>query len=235
VVGRRAGKSRIGALVAVFLAAFRSYRDLLAPGERATVMLIAADRKQARTVFRYVAGLLDAVPMLAALVEHRTRERIDLRNGVTIEVHTCSYRAVRGYTIVAVVADEIAFWLDESSANPDVEVIGGLRPALATVPGGLLLCLSSPYARRGALWRAHKEHYGRERDEVLVWSAPTRAMNPLVAEAVVETALAEDPAAAASEFLAEFRRDVESFVTAEAVEAVIVRGRYELLEAAEVA
>ena len=28
-----------------------------------------------------------------------------------------------------------------------------IRPAMATVPGAMLLCASSPYARKGALWR----------------------------------------------------------------------------------
>jgi phage terminase large subunit-like protein len=101
VVGRRGGKSRVAALVAVFLACFRDYRPVLAPGERATVMLLAADRRQARTVFRYVEGLLDGVPMLTALVARRTTEAIHLTNRVVIEVHTASFRAVRGYTVVA--------------------------------------------------------------------------------------------------------------------------------------
>ena len=30
-------------------------------------MVLAADRRQARVVFRYIAGLLDGIPMLAAL------------------------------------------------------------------------------------------------------------------------------------------------------------------------
>jgi hypothetical protein len=64
VVGRRGGKSRCAALVAVFLACFRVYRPLLAPGERGTVMVIAADRKQARVIFRYIVGFLEAVPLL---------------------------------------------------------------------------------------------------------------------------------------------------------------------------
>src|SRR5262245_58300714 len=80
VVGRRGGKSRIAALVAVWLACFRDYRSVLAPGERGTLMVIAADRRQARAVFRYIEGLLDSVPMLAQLVERRTREAITLRN-----------------------------------------------------------------------------------------------------------------------------------------------------------
>jgi hypothetical protein len=51
ICGRRAGKSFILALVAVFLAVFRDYKPFLAPGERATIVVIAADRKQARIIF----------------------------------------------------------------------------------------------------------------------------------------------------------------------------------------
>ena len=117
VVGRRGGKSIIAALVAVFLACFRDYRGVLAPGERGTIMVIAADRRQARVVFRYIAGFLSAVPMLARMVESRTKEAIDLTNRVTIEVHTANFRAIRGYTVIAAICDEIAFWRSEDSAN----------------------------------------------------------------------------------------------------------------------
>src|SRR6516165_11722314 len=48
VCGRRAGKSFTLAVIAVFLACFREWRPHLAPGERATIMVIATDRKQAR-------------------------------------------------------------------------------------------------------------------------------------------------------------------------------------------
>ena len=56
IIGRRGGKSFILALLAVFVACFKSYREYLAPGERATVLVIAADRKQARVIMRYVRG-----------------------------------------------------------------------------------------------------------------------------------------------------------------------------------
>ncbi|MBI4540568.1 MAG: hypothetical protein HY704_13790, partial [Gemmatimonadetes bacterium] len=169
VAGRRAGKSRIAAVVAVFLACFRDYGKVLAPGEVGTVMVLAADRKQARTVLRYMRGLLTGSRLLARMVAHETRESIELRNRVVIEVHTSSYRAVRGYTIVAAVLDEIAFWPDPESANPDVETVNALRPAMATVPGALLLATSTPYARRGALWTAFERHHGQDDDPVLVW------------------------------------------------------------------
>src|ERR1700690_2292196 len=42
ICGRRAGKSFVLALIAVFLAAFRDYRPYLGPGERATIVVIAA-------------------------------------------------------------------------------------------------------------------------------------------------------------------------------------------------
>src|SRR5262245_19505945 len=100
IVGRRGGKSRIAAAVAVYLATFRDYSALLAPGERGTWPIIAADRQQARTVFRYVSGLLDASPMLARLIGRQTTDAIDLTNRVTLEVHTASFRSVRGYSII---------------------------------------------------------------------------------------------------------------------------------------
>ena len=70
---------------------------------------------QARVVFRYIVGFLSAVPMLARMVENQTKEAIDLTNRVTIEVHTASFRAIRGYTVIAAICDEIAFWRSEDS------------------------------------------------------------------------------------------------------------------------
>src|SRR5262249_19085553 len=115
ICGRRAGKSRVAALLALFIAVFRDYTGRLAPGARATVAVIAADRQQARVVFGYITGLLDAVPMLRALVERRTSNAIDLKGRVTVEVHTCSFRSTRGYSFAAVIADEVAFWRSEDS------------------------------------------------------------------------------------------------------------------------
>jgi hypothetical protein len=130
-VGRRGGKSQIAALVAVYEAAFRDYTDRLSPGEVATVMVLACDRKQARTVMRYIAGLLHSNPMLERMIHREQGESIELTNRTVIEVSTASFRAVRGYSLAAVVADEIAFWRSDESANPDKEIINALRPAMA--------------------------------------------------------------------------------------------------------
>jgi phage terminase large subunit-like protein len=125
-------------------------------------MIIAADRKQARVIMRYIRGLLRAVPMLAATIEAERIESIDLNNRISIEVHTASFRTTRGYTVVAALLDEIAYWPSEDSTSPDFEIINAIRPAMATVPGAMMLCASSPHARRGVLWEAYHRHFGQE-------------------------------------------------------------------------
>ena len=147
VCGRRAGKSAILALVAVYLATFKNYAPYLAPGERGTIAIIAADRKQARVIFRYLASLLRDIPMLAQLIERETAESFDLANRVTIEVSTASYRTARGYTFIAILADELAFWRSDDSANPDTEVLAAVRPGMGTIPSGRMWKATSASTR----------------------------------------------------------------------------------------
>ena len=227
VCGRRAGKSFVLALVAVFLATFRDYRQFLAPGERGTITIIAADRRQARVIFRYIHGLLNGVAMLKLMIERETAEAFDLTNSVTIEIQAASFRSTRGYTLVAALCDEIAFWRSDEFANPDREILAALRPAMATIPGAMLLCASSPYARRGALWDTYRRHFGGD-SPVLVWKAPTRTMNPSVPQRVIDEAIEADPSSAAAEYMAEFRTDVESFISREVVDAAVILDRFEL-------
>src|SRR5262245_18268281 len=92
ICGRRAGKSFILALTAVFLAAFFDYRRSLSPGERGTVLIIATNSRQARVIFRYVSALLTHIPMLAQMIERETTDSFDLNNATTIEVHIASFK-----------------------------------------------------------------------------------------------------------------------------------------------
>jgi hypothetical protein len=210
-IGRRGGKSHAAAFLAVYLACFIDYRAKLAPGEVATVMVIAADRKQARAVMRYTSGMMNGNPMLARMVLRENSEQIELNNRTVIEITTASHRSVRGYTLAAVIADEIAFWHVEG-ASPDREIIQALRPALATLDGKLI-ALSSPYAKRGVLWDAFKRSFGDDDEtRVLVAQASSRTMNPTLPQSVIDAAMRDDPEAARAEYLAEFRSDISSFI-----------------------
>ncbi len=223
ICGQRSGKSFVMALVAVYLGTFKSYVQYLQTGERAMVLVIAADRRQARVCMRYVSGLLNRIPMLKAMIDNETTLSVDLANSVTIEIGTASYRTTRGYTYAAAIADETAYWPGDDAAEPDYLILDSIRPGLATIPGAMLLCASSPYSRRGALWDAYRRFYGKA-DGPLVWRAATRTMNPTVSQAVIDRALERDEASAKSEYLAEFRSDLEALLTREAIAAVIDEG-----------
>jgi hypothetical protein len=229
IIGRRGGKSLILALIAAYLACFYNWAPYLTSGERASVVIIAADRRQATVIFKYLRAFLGITP-LVGMIQRETADTIDLNNGVTIEIQTASFRTIRGRTVVAALADELAFWRssDDNSANPDTEILVALRPAMATVPRALLLKASSPYSRRGALWNDYRKHFGQDDSVALVWQADTRTMNPSVPQAFIDDAYADDPANAAAEYGAQFRSDIEAFVTREAVEACVIDDRFEL-------
>ena len=228
IIGRRGGKSRVFALLATCAATMRDYAPFLAPGEVATVAIIAADRRQARTIFRYIAGALEAVPMLAALIEEKTQESITLSNRVVIEVATASWRVTRGYTFAAVLGDEVAFWRDDASANPADEIIRAIRPGLATIPGAILLKASSPYRRAGVLFNDYRRHFGKDGARVLVWKASTAEMNPAIDPEIILEAYEDDPAAAAAEYGGDFRDDLADFVSRDVVDACTVTDRHEM-------
>jgi len=228
VVGRRGGKSRIAALVAVYVAFFMDWSSHLAPGEKGRVMVINPDRKQGQIIFGYITALIESVPMLHQVVERKNRDSIHLNNGIIIEITTCNFRTIRGYTVVAAICDEIAFWRSEESTNPDFEVLNALRPAMATIENALLVCISSPYWRKGMLWEAYRQHYGTENHEILVCQASTEVMNPTISHRVIEAAYAKDPAVAAAEYGAQFRQDLESFISEDVLWSCIIEDRFEL-------
>ena len=54
------------------------------------------------------------------------------------------------------ILDELAFWRDETSATPDEQTYRAILPALASIPGSILIGISSPYRRNGLLWRKYR-------------------------------------------------------------------------------
>lgn len=228
VVGRRGGKDVNAAALVAYLATIGAeqmgFLDKLVKGESGVVQLIAVDRRQAKVCLGYLRAYFEK-PLLAQLVAKSTSEGLELTNGLAIEITTNDARTSRGRTVVAAVFDELAFWSAENSANPDQDVYNAIKPAMATIPGAMLIGISSPYARRGLLYKKWKAHYGKP-GNVLVVQAPTWRMNPTIARDgdFLTEAFKDDPASAAAEYGAEFRKDVEAFVSIEVVEACVEPG-----------
>ncbi len=194
--------------------------------------IIAADRKQAGVIFGYVEGLVDSVPSLKSRVIRRTKDSLFFDNQTSVEVKTSSWRSTRGYTLLALLADESAFWLDlEGGSNPAQKVLEALRPGLLTARrhgGGLLLLTTTPYSRRGPAWQIYRDSFGKDSD-VLVWKGSSESMYPdLVGDPDIAKAYAEDPVAAGAEFGAEFRSDVELFLPEETLMANVISDRIEV-------
>jgi hypothetical protein len=224
VIGRRGGKSRILALIAVYLATALDISDFLDAGELPVIAIIAADRRQASVIKNYIAGFLRAVPSLRLLIADELAESIRLTNGVQIEVFSGSVASPRGRTFLAVLMDECAFWPTDGSANPDFEVLNAVRPGLTTIPFSMLLIASSPYAKRGLLYSNYAKYYGKEDAPCLVWQGSTMEMNSsLENDPLILEMYEEDVERASAEFGAEFRTDVVDFITREAVEEVVPR------------
>jgi hypothetical protein len=214
IAGRRGGKSRASSALACYLAALVDHSDVQAIGERLKVLFLAKDQKQAGICYGYVGGVFDTVPLFREMVINRTQDTISLNNGIDLEVKAASAAGVRGFSCVAVLADEAAHWTtDSASANADTLILDAVRPSLATT-GGPLLILSSPFARRGEVWNLFDRHYGAKGDaDVLVVHGASRDFNSSLPQSVVNRALARNPIAARAEWLAEFRSELEGYVS----------------------
>jgi hypothetical protein len=78
---------------------------------------------------------------------------------------------------------------------------------MLTVPGAMLMAISSPHVCRGLLFENCERYLGKDDKRILVWKAPTLAMNPTADAESIEQASADDPVAASAEYRAEFRED----------------------------
>jgi hypothetical protein len=219
IAGARGGKSYISAIIACYVALFGDFGKHLAKGEKAWVFLIATDKDQARIVFDYIKGILELFP---EMVEKELVGQIELKNHINICVKTCDYRSGRGFSTACVILDELAFYRTETSANPAEELLISLLPRL--LPNGLLIGISTPYGKFGLLYEIYKQHYGIEESDILVWKAPTMVMNPTYNQSLIDRLLRRDKVKMRAEYGAEFREDVETYLSEEEIDAVTRKG-----------
>lgn len=220
--GRRSGKSRVAAAIAVYMALFQKYK--LAKGERGLILILSMTQDQAKTVFNYIMGFLTASDILAKEVASFTTSEIRLKNGITIAIHTSSFRSVRGPTLCCCILDEVAFFHSDTSANPDVEIYTAILPSLLTTRG-LLVGISSAYKRQGLLYSKHKDFYGVDDANTLVIKGTTQDFNLTVDDSAIAAMRAADPSAAASEWDSIWRDDLGGFLDDKVIDAAVNTSR----------
>jgi hypothetical protein len=228
IIGRRGGKSFIVSLIACYMVLFENFwLDGLAIGERAVFPIIATDRVQAKIIFNYIQGILNSNPLFKQKIIKESTFEIELKNYVSIEIKTASFRGIRGAKYIGGALDELAFWRDvKTYANPASEIIKGIRPAI--VEGGILFGISSAFNRIGVLYDEFSEHYGKDKNDTLIWKADTLSMNPTYSKKRIDKALRKDVSHARAEYFSIWREDLSSLLSAHAIDNAIILGRQEL-------
>jgi hypothetical protein len=236
LTGRRSGKSKIAAVIGAYSVALAGLEAKLSAGEQGLIAVVSPTRKQGRVVRDYVRALFDQ-PMLAAeIIKERSQDVFTLRNGNRLEILASDYRSVRGYTLLGVVVDEICFMglEDSSKIRTDSQLIQSLQPALATTHGKLI-AISSPYAKSGWAYQTFVKHFANDASrDILVWNAASKVMNSTLSNKFLARMKAEDLSSYLSEFEAQFRDDVMSFVPIELIENLVVKQRYENIPRPEI-
>ncbi len=193
-------------------------KPYLTPDERCAIVILSATRVQSRKVYQYILGNFQSIDLFRPYLKNITADTIGLTNAIDIEIRTSDFRTIRGATVWLAICDELAFFYIEGTANPDVEILNALRPALASLHGQLAV-ISSPYAKRGELWNNFKKYFGNiDALWMLFAKGSTRLFNPLISQKFLDRQFERDPVAARSEYDAEFRDDCESFMSRELIE-----------------
>lgn len=224
IVGRQAGKTRIGGLLTAFESALA---EPCTDGELYSLLLAQDWRAAIRASFSYIRGFLGASPILRRSIVRETTDTLDLENGMRVATYPCRPASVRGLRARLIVADELAFFRSGEGLAVDVEMLRAARPCLATT-GGRLVVISSPYGQSGALWDLRRRHYGRDGAPVLVWQSDAPTMNPMLPADYLDRMREDDPEAYRSEVLGEFRAGLAALFEPDAIEACVVPGRREL-------
>jgi hypothetical protein len=169
ICGRRAGKSRIAALLAAYEATFGTAKD--APN----IFIVAETRAQAKIILSFCADFLRALGRHA--IAGQNRDEIVTSSGVTISIQTASERSIRGWSVRLAILDEAWFF-----STPVEPIVTAIRPSLV----GKLIGLSSRGPDVGYLAEIRARYWSNEVAPVLVVQAPTLAMNPTFSAKKIE-------------------------------------------------
>ncbi len=243
VGGRRGGKDSVASLIIAYAAAVfdgkrRQFAGITLPplrkGERGTIFCLARDRDQAAIALNYVRSYFEDIPELAAMVVRQTRHGLELVNGVDIVVAANDFRGIRGRAVLCAVLDEVAFFKDENSSSPDVELYNALEPGTKTlIDQAMIVGISSAHKKSGLLYSKFVQSYGKNDPKVLVVRATSLQLNPTLPADEIAAEIAADPELKRAEYECVWRTDISSFIGPEIVDAAIMKGRQVLAPSGE--
>lgn len=207
VCGARAGKSYIfGALRLLHLAATVSLHTM-APGERASGLIVAPDIRLAQQTLRYASGAIKAGRSgLTVEAEDKDGFTVRRQDGKTVRIEclpaTRGGSALRGRSLVGAVLDECAFFRDANYKVNDKELYEAVSPRI--LPGGGIVIDSTPWAEVGLLYTEFTRNWGNPQTAIAAHAPTLLLRDDDHTRSYVERERLRDPENAEREFGARF-------------------------------
>ena len=226
VKGARMGGTYLSALRMLHLALTLPL-DRLAPGERASALIVGPDLNLAKQGLRYARGAAEADPVIRAMLTGKDGEqgfevcRPDGTVYVEVLAATKGGSAVRARTLVGAQLTEFGFFRDANYAVNDKEIRLAVQPRIMT--GGQLIMESTPFVAAGELYAMFREQWGKS-ETCVAAKAPTLLMRGTDGEVAAEIAMerAANPDNAVREFDAEFiSADASTFFDAGSIDRAV--------------
>src|SRR5262249_34970833 len=151
---RQSGKSTVTASLALHAALYQ------AP---ALVLLLSPSLRQSQELFRKVVAVYRTLE-LAVAPEQESALRLELQNGSRILSLPGNEETIRGFSGVRLLV------VDEAARVPD-SLYYAVRPMLA-VSGGRLICLSTPFGKRGFFYQEWTQGQGWQRIQITAAQCP---------------------------------------------------------------
>ena len=226
-LGRRSGKGRMAAAIAVYEATANAAAHLagVIEGEQIVIAVIANSAEQARVLYRYARGFLKRSPELERMIVRDTADEIELDNGIVITVLSTSGRSIRGRAVAVAILDEFAHALDGDgrllSPQAASEILEAVVPATAQFPSGKVIVTSTPRWATGEFYRLCEQAATGLVPDIVEFHAATQEVNPRIREAFLRAEEIRDPAAYRREYLALFDSGIGALFDEETIRAAI--------------
>ncbi len=242
ICGRRAGKTTLSAILAIYCAISNNWKPYLKKHPFATVLILSHSREFSDEVLEVIRSFIEDSLILTRLInksKRNTTSTLNLRtpwilpskeiewSRVQIKVGAASSKTTRGVAACAALCDEIAYWnLDENMKETDYKILKAVRPALKQFGKlALLIKLSSPGIKQGVL---HGE-YQDWKEGVLpasytVFKAPSWMMNNILPKEEFIEEWKLDPDGFDTEYRANFADSLSNFIMPEFVDMAVMNG-----------
>jgi phage terminase large subunit-like protein len=232
-VGRRGSKSTLASVMSCYeMYKLIKHGDPAAyygfpPEQRISICNVAPTDDQANIVFNAIQSLAAKSLCLRDRLLNQTQTYFNMRTDADISASQfsakerasivvmaggCSSGGLRGHNNIAIILDEMAFFIDNGGRFSGEAVYKALTPSTASFKGdGKIICISSPYAKYGAFYDRYTKSFD-ETDTTLMFKMYSSLVNPGVDPVLLKTERRRDKVNFLCEFGGEFSDAVVAWI-----------------------